>query len=45
MFEFIMIPGHTNGVMAIRVKIDDKFVLFAGNTLEADGTFLNKFLF
>ena len=45
MFEFIMIPGHTNGGMAIRVKVDDKFVLFTGDTLEADGTFLNKFLF
>ena len=44
-FEFIMIPGHTNGGMAIRVKVDEKFVLFTGDTLEADGTFLNKFLF
>lgn len=44
-FEFIMIPGHTNGGMAIRVKVDDKFILFTGDTLEADGTFLNKFLF
>lgn len=45
MFEFIMIPGHTNGGMAIRVKVDGKFILFTGDTLEADGTFLNKFLF
>ena len=44
-FEFIMIPGHTNGGMAIRVKVDGKFILFTGDTLEADGTFLNKFLF
>lgn len=44
-FEFIMIPGHTNGGMAIRVKVDGKFVLFTGDTLEPDGTFLNKFLF
>lgn len=45
MFEFIMIPGHTNGGMAIRANVDDKFILFTGDTLEADGTFLNKFLF
>ena len=45
MFEFIMIPGHTNGGMAIRVNVDGKFILFTGDTLEADGTFLNKFLF
>lgn len=44
-FELIMIPGHTSGGMAIRTKIDDKFVLFTGDTLEPDGTFLNKFLF
>lgn len=44
-FEFIMIPGHTNGGMAIRVNVDGKFILFTGDTLEADGTFLNKFLF
>ena len=44
-FEFIMIPGHTNGGMAIRTKIDGKFILFTGDTLEPDGTFLNKFLF
>lgn len=45
MFEFIMIPGHTNGGMAIRVKVDGKLVLFTGDTLEADGTYLDKFLF
>lgn len=45
MFEFIMLPGHTNGGMAIRTNVDGKFVLFTGDTLEADGTFLNKFLF
>lgn len=39
MFEFIMIPGHTNGGMAIRTKIDGKTILFTGDTLEADGTF------
>ncbi len=44
-FEFIMIPGHTNGGMAIRAKVDGEFVLFTGDTLEADGVFLNKFLF
>ena len=44
-FEFIMMPGHTNGGMAIRVNVDGKFILFTGDTLEADGTFLNKFLF
>ena len=44
-FEFIMIPGHTNGGMAIRTKIDGKFILFTGDTLEPDGTLLNKFLF
>ncbi len=45
MFEFIMISGHTNGGMAIRVNVDGKFILFTGDTLEADGTFLNKLLF
>ncbi len=44
-FEFIMIPGHTQGSMAIRVKLDGKTMLFTGDTLEADGTFLNNFLF
>jgi len=44
-FEFIMIPGHTRGGMAIRTKIDGKTILFTGDTLEPDGTFLNKFLF
>ena len=44
-FEFIMIPGHTKGGMAIRTKLDGKVILFTGDTLEPDGTFLNKFLF
>lgn len=45
LFEFIMIPGHTNGGMAIRTKLDDKTILFTGDTFEPDGTLLNKFLF
>jgi len=41
-FEFIKIPGHTPGSMAIRVKADGKTVMFTGDALQPDGTFLNS---
>jgi len=44
-FEFIMIPGHTPGSMAIRVKVDGKTVMFTGDALQPDGLFLNTVTF
>ena len=41
-FEFIKIPGHTPGSMAIRVNIDEKIILFTGDSLQPDGLFLNE---
>jgi glyoxylase-like metal-dependent hydrolase (beta-lactamase superfamily II) len=35
-FEFIKIPGHTPGSMAIRARIDGKTALFTGDTLALD---------
>ena len=36
-FEFIQIPGHTKGSMAIRLKTDRKTFLFTGDSLQPDG--------
>ena len=41
-FEFIKIPGHTAGSMAIRIVIDGKTVLFTGDALQPDGLFLDS---
>lgn len=41
-FEFIKVPGHTPGSMAIRVRLDGKIVLFTGDMLQPDGIFLNS---
>ncbi|WP_342479072.1 MBL fold metallo-hydrolase [Paenibacillus sp. FSL H7-0350] len=40
-FEFIKVPGHTPGSMAIRISLDDKIVLFTGDMLQPDGFLLN----
>jgi len=40
-FEFIKIPGHTKGSMAIRTVVDGKSVLFTGDSLQPDGLFLD----
>jgi len=44
-FEFIQIPGHTPGSMAIRVEIDGKTVLFTGDALQPDGNYMNAVTF
>ena len=44
-FDFIKIPGHTPGSMAIRVKIDGKTALFTGDSLQPDGTRLDQVSF
>jgi glyoxylase-like metal-dependent hydrolase (beta-lactamase superfamily II) len=44
-FEFILIPGHSPGSMAIRIKLDGKIILFTGDTLEPGGTYLENYLF
>ena len=44
-FEFIKIPGHTPGSMAVRVTLDDKTALFTGDALQPDGIFLNNVTF
>ena len=36
-FEFIKIPGHTKGSMAVRVNVDGKTVIFTGDALQTDG--------
>ena len=41
-FEFIKVPGHTPGSIAIRVTMDDKKVLFTGDILQPDGIYLNS---
>ena len=41
-FEFIKIPGHTPGSMAIRVNVDGKTILFTGDSLQPDGMFLSE---
>jgi len=41
-FEFIKIPGHSSGSMAIRVVIDGKTAMFTGDALQPDGNLLEK---
>ena len=41
-FEFIHIPGHTPGSMAIKTCIDGKTLLFTGDALQPDGLFLEN---
>ena len=41
-FEFIKVPGHTPGSMAVRIEIDEKTILFTGDMLQLDGIFLNS---
>ena len=36
-FEFIKIPGHTPGSMAIRINIDERTILFTGDSLQPNG--------
>ena len=44
-FEFIKIPGHTPGSMAIRAAIDGKTALFTGDAFQPGGIFLNEVTF
>jgi len=41
-FEFIKIPGHSPGSIAIHVEIDGKTAIFTGDALQPDGTLLEK---
>ena len=41
-FEFIKIPGHSPGSIAIRVEVDGKIAMFTGDALQPDGTLLEK---
>jgi glyoxylase-like metal-dependent hydrolase (beta-lactamase superfamily II) len=41
-FEFIQIPGHTPGSMAIKLLFDGKTMLFTGDALQPDGLFLEN---
>lgn len=36
-FEFIMIPGHTVGSIAIRVNLDGKVIMFTGDSISPYG--------
>ena len=42
LFEFIKVPGHTLGSMAIRITLDGKIVLFTGDMLQPDGMYLDS---
>ena len=44
-FEFIQIPGHTPGSMAIRIAIDGKTALFTGDALQPGGNYLQEVAF
>ncbi len=44
-FDFIKTPGHTPGSMAIRVMIDNKFILFTGDILQPDGMLMDSINF
>jgi glyoxylase-like metal-dependent hydrolase (beta-lactamase superfamily II) len=39
--EFIGIPGHTPGSMAVRVNIDHKIALFTGDALQIGGKYMD----
>lgn len=45
LFEFIKVPGHTLGSIAIRITLDGKTVLFTGDILQPDGMYLNSINF
>ncbi len=45
LFEFIKVPGHTLGSIAIRITLDGKIVLFTGDMLQPDGMYLNSINF
>jgi len=40
--EFIKIPGHTPGSVAVRLSIDGKTILFTGDALQPDGLYLDN---
>ena len=40
LFEFIKIPGHTPGSLALRVTVDNKVLMFTGDALQPDGILL-----
>jgi hydroxyacylglutathione hydrolase len=35
-FEVIHVPGHSSGSLIFRLKMDDKIILFTGDTVKAD---------
>lgn len=41
-FEFIKVPGHTPGSMAILTQVDERVIMFTGDMLQPDGIFLNS---
>ncbi len=44
-FEFIGIPGHTPGSMAIKVSVDGKTQIYTGDALQPDGCSLEHVTF
>ena len=43
--EFIAIPGHTQGSMAVRARVDGKTLLFTGDALQIDGKYMDTVAF
>jgi len=41
-FEFIKIPGHSPGSIAIKVNVDGKEIMFTGDALQPNGTLLEE---
>jgi glyoxylase-like metal-dependent hydrolase (beta-lactamase superfamily II) len=44
-FDFIGIPGHTPGSMAIKVFVDGKTQMYTGDALQPDGSLLEHVSF
>jgi glyoxylase-like metal-dependent hydrolase (beta-lactamase superfamily II) len=44
-FEFIQIPGHSPGSMAIKVTVDGKTLMFTGDALQPNGNSLEQVTF
>ncbi|MDR2515079.1 MAG: MBL fold metallo-hydrolase [Christensenellaceae bacterium] len=43
--DFIQIPGHTNGAMAIKTQLDGKTLLFTGDALQPSGWMFDEISF